>query len=338
MDAYRLGRYLQEPKALGTGGGLCYFKAEILATLPSSIFVLYGDICCSFPFARMLVAQHNAPGTYCTILATHVAREQSSNYGCLVREEGDSSVVRHYVEKPETFVSSLVSCGVYLLDAAIFSELPASVLDGTSTAANGVANGARAKTVRLEQDILVPLAAQRKVSFYETVDFWCQVKTANSAITANRLYLEDALFRRNDDLAATPNAEYEAVGAVFVDPSATVNSNAKLGPNVSIGPGCFIGAGVRIRDSVILSGSTIQANSLVTNSIVGWDSTIGTWCRIEGAPDGATTEAITLNGVKMPSITILGGNVEVADEKVIRNCIVLPHKDLHKSYQNEILL
>jgi mannose-1-phosphate guanylyltransferase len=191
--------------------------------------------------------------------------------------------------------------------------------------------------VRLEQDILVPLAAKRQVSYYETQDYWCQVKTPNSAITANRLVLEETLFKHPEAFAANKEA-FEAVGAVYVDPSARIAPDARLGPNVSIGPNCVIGSGVRVRDSIILDGSTIQTNSIVVNSIIGSDSHIGTWCRIEGAPDGAITDAITVNGIKMPSITVLGGHVHVDDEKVIRNCIVLPHKDLHKSYQNEILL
>lgn len=32
--------------------------------------------------------------------------------------------------------------------------------------------------VRLEQDVLMPLAAARKMYVYETTDFWRQIKTA----------------------------------------------------------------------------------------------------------------------------------------------------------------
>jgi len=276
----------------------------------------------------MLIAQNQASGTLATILATHVSRDQSRNYGCLVKEEGGSQIVRHYVEKPETFVSTLVSCGVYLLDSRVFTELPNLLHD--------VLDQARPKAIRLEQDILVPLTAHRKVSYYETSEFWCQVKTANSAITANRLYLEDDLYRHSSHLSISTSCHTD--GAVFVDPKSVISGTARLGPNVFIGPNCTIEDGVRIKDSIILPGSHIKANSLVVNSIVGWDSIVGAWCRIEGAPDNATSDSITLNGIKMPSITVLGGSVEVADEKVIRNCIVLPHKDLHRSYQNEILL
>jgi len=294
----------------------------------------------------MLMAQHQAPGTLATILATHVSREESRNYGCLVKEEAEGShFVRHYVEKPETFVSTLVSCGVYLLDASIFAtefpNLSTRMADGVQGSPLLLANGnhGRPKIIRLEQDILVPLAAERKVSYYETQEFWCQVKTPNSAITANRLLLDEALFQRPEIFSAQNQNKCDIVGgSVFVHPTAQIAVDARLGPNVSIGESCIVESGCRIRDSILLQGSTVRPNTLISNSIIGWESAIGAWCRIEGAPDASNTEAITLNGVKMPSITVLGGSVHVADEKVIRNCIVLPHKDLHKSYQNEILL
>jgi mannose-1-phosphate guanylyltransferase len=39
-----------------------------------------------------------------------------------------------------------------------------------------------------------------------------------------------------------------------------------------------------------------------------------------------------------PDIAILGKDVTVADEIILRNCIVLPHKTIQSSQQNEILM
>lgn len=44
------------------------------------------------------------------------------------------------------------------------------------------------------------------------------------------------------------------------------------------------------------------------------------------------------NGVKLQGITILGKEVSVLDESIIRNCIVLPHKELKSSYHSQILM
>lgn len=57
----------------------------------------------------------------------------------------------------------------------------------------------------------------------------------------------------------------------------------------------------------MLKNSTIGAHSWVDNTIVGWDSKIGKWVRIEG-------------------LTVLGEDVKIKDELFINGCSVLPHK------------
>ena len=52
---------------------------------------------------------------------------------------------------------------------------------------------------------------------------------------------------------------------------------ALVGPNVVIGPDCKVEAGVRLRDAVLMKGARVQRNAFVKNSIVGWESTVGSW-------------------------------------------------------------
>jgi len=75
---------------------------------------------------------------------------------------------------------------------------------------------------------------------------------------------------------------------------------------------------------------------------------------VEGSPedpDDSQDGTILVNGVKKASTTILGTSslftsfleslghdVRVSDEVVIRDCIVLPHKELLKSHHNEIVM
>lgn len=58
-----------------------------------------------------------------------------------------------------------------------------------------------------------------------------------------------------------------------------------------------------------------QDHSCVLNSIVGWDSTIGKWARVEGTPSDPNpndpyakidSETLFIDGKLTPSITILG--------------------------------
>ncbi len=49
-------------------------------------------------------------------------RQQSLNYGCIV-ENKSTHEVTHYVEKPETFVSTSINCGIYLFAPEIFQHI-----------------------------------------------------------------------------------------------------------------------------------------------------------------------------------------------------------------------
>ena len=59
-----------------------------------------------------------------TIMATEATRQQSLHYGCIVQDR-DTSEVTHYVEKPSTFVSTLINCGVYICSTDIFQTFAA---------------------------------------------------------------------------------------------------------------------------------------------------------------------------------------------------------------------
>lgn len=118
-----------------------------------------------------------------------------------------------------------------------------------------------------------------------------------------------------------------------------------------------------------------QDHTCVLNTIVGWDSTIGRWARVEGTPSDPNpndpyakidSESLFRDGRLTPSITILGESrlqphfwrtgqallpsyrppgavpagcsVTIPAEVVILNSIVLPHKELSRSCKNQIIL
>ena len=54
------------------------------------------------------------------MMATEATKQQAMNYGCVV-EDKDSHTIMHYVEKPNSYVSSLINCGVYVFSNEIFS-------------------------------------------------------------------------------------------------------------------------------------------------------------------------------------------------------------------------
>uniref|UniRef100_A0A3P8WB65 GDP-mannose pyrophosphorylase Aa n=1 Tax=Cynoglossus semilaevis TaxID=244447 RepID=A0A3P8WB65_CYNSE len=325
-------RYLQEYSALGTGGGIYHFRDQIVSGNPEAFFVMNADVSSAFPLTEMLSFQkeHGEPNSF-VLLATTV------------------SSVLHYVEKPSTFVSDIINCGIYLLNQDIFQHIGAVFQKNQQEMSlEEPTNGwHRAEAIRLEQDIFTALAGQAKLYVYKTLSFWSQIKSAGSAIYASRLYLSQYHKTHPERLASDKEGGPRISGNVYIHPTAVIDPTATLGPNVSIGTGVTIGAGVRVRESIILHGANLQDHCCVLNSIVGWDSTIGKWARVEGTPSDPNpndpfakidSETLFREGKLTPSITILGCNVTIPSEVIILNSIVLPHKDLNRSFKNQIIL
>jgi len=336
-------KYLREYQALGTAGGLYHFRDAILKGHPDRFFVLNCDVCCSFPLNEMLALAEEKDAE-AVILGTRVSDEAATNFGCIVSDAHTKRVL-HYVEKPEGHISNLINCGVYLFATdAIFPSIRTAIkrrterprllsypsAENLDTYAHELDDDSESnEVIRLEQDILSDLADNRQFFVLETKDFWRQIKTAGSAVPANALYLQKAWQSGSDELAQ-PSANL--IPPVFIHPTATVDPTAKLGPNVSIGPRAVIGAGVRVKESIVLEDAEIKHDACVLYSIVGWNSRIGAWARVEGTPTPVTSHntSIVKNGVKVQAITILGKECGVGDEVRVQNCVCLPYKELKR--------
>ncbi|KAG8384774.1 hypothetical protein BUALT_Bualt04G0153500 [Buddleja alternifolia] len=330
-------RYLKEDKPHGSAGGLYYFRDEIMEESPSHIFLLNCDVCCNFPLPNMLDA-HKRYGGIGTLLVIKVSAESANQFGELVADPTTKELL-HYTEKPETFVSDLINCGVYVFTPKIFSAIQnVNLLREDRADINHVAGFQSQQLatrspptdfVRLDQDILSPLAGKKQLYTYETMDFWEQIKTPGMSIKCSALYL--AQFRvTSPHLLASGDGKKNAtvVGDVYIHPSAKVHPTAKIGPDVSVSANVRIAAGVRLMNSIILDDVEIKENAVVMNAIVGWKSSIGKWSRVQA--DGDYNRKL--------GITILGEAVTVEDEVVVINSIVLPNKMLNLSVQEEIIL
>lgn len=345
-------RYLQEYAPLGTAGGIYHFRDQIRVGNPDAFFVLNGDVCADFPLQTMLEFHLGREKAVATLMATEATHQQSVNFGCIVEDKNTHSIL-HYVEKPETYVSTLINTGVYIFSQQIFQMLQSVFQRKQGEYYNSDAgmdpDTSKRDTIWLEKDVMVPLAGTNTAFVYQTSNWWSQIKTAGSAIYANRHYL--SLYCKhvnNSRLAVKKEGGPTIIGDVTIHPTATVHPSATLGPNVSIGKNVKVGAGTRIRESIVLGNSVIGDHSLIIYSVIGWSSKVGDWCRVEGTPEDPNpnkpfakmdnSPLFNSSGQLNPSITILGGHVVVPSEVIILNSIVLPHKELGGSYKNQIIL
>lgn len=286
------------------------------------------------------------------ILGTRLSNDVASNFGCIVSDAHTKRVL-HYVEKPESHISNLINCGVYLFATeCIFPSIQSVIKRKTerprmisypssenleSSFIMTEEDGEKTEVLRLEQDILSDLADSNRFFVHETKDFWRQIKTAGSAVPANALYLQKA-FQSGSEELAKPSATI--LPPVFIHPTAQVDPTAKLGPNVSIGPKVIVGAGARIKESIVLEDAEIKHDACVLYSIIGWNSRVGAWARVEGTPTPANSHSTSIvkNGVKVQSITILGKECGVGDEIRVQNCVCLPYKELKRDVANEVIM
>ena len=77
-------------------------------------------------------------------------------------------------------------------------------------------------------------------------------------------------------------------------------------------PCCSTLVGVRLRDTTVLEGSIIRSNSWISRSIIGWQSSVGKWVRID-------------------NVSVLGEDVHIRDELYINGGSILPHKTISAS-------
>lgn len=274
-----------ETEPLGTAGPL-KLAEEVLKKDDSPFFVLNSDIICDFPF-KDLAEFHLAHGGQGTIVATKV--DEPSKYGVIVHTPGQTSQIDRFVEKPVEFVGNRINAGIYVLNPSVIDLI-------------------ELRPTSIEKETFPLLCAKGELHSFDLDGYWMDVGQPKDFLSGTGLYLT-ALAKRSPELLVSSSEPYLHKGNVMVDPSAKIHPEARLGPNVVVGPNVVIGAGARLRDSVVLSDSNIKTHSFVTNSIIGWHSTVGRWARVE-------------------NVSVLGDDVEIKDEIYVNGGKVLPHKSV----------
>lgn len=197
-----------------TFSGTYHFRDLIAKGSPTAFFVIHSDIACAFPLndLRSFHERHRGVGT---IQAARVNKDVAHKYGCIVSNENALAI--HYAEKPDSFVSDLVSTGVYLFDVSLFSEIKAIMDSHYYKQLASEEIGFDEEILRLEQDVIRPLADAQKMYVFETDVPWRPIKSAGSALPANALYLGQYQSKQSKLLYSEP-AESESDHAEIIQP------------------------------------------------------------------------------------------------------------------------
>ncbi|KAI9863979.1 MAG: mannose-1-phosphate guanyltransferase [Vezdaea acicularis] len=274
-----------ESEPLGTAGPL-KLAAKTLGKDPAPFFVLNSDVICDYPF-KALAAFHKAHKDEGTIVVTKV--EEPSKYGVVVHKPNHHSRIDRFVEKPVEFVGNRINAGIYILNPSVLERI-------------------ELRPTSIEQETFPAMCKDGQLHSFDLEGFWMDVGQPKDFLSGTCLYLSSLTKRGSKKLlpASTP---YVHGGNVMVDSSAKIGKNCRIGPNVTIGPNVVIGDGVRLQRCVLLSGSKVKDHAWIKSSIVGWNSSVGRWARLE-------------------NVTVLGDDVTIADEIYVNGGSVLPHKTI----------
>lgn len=274
-----------ETEPLGTAGPL-KLAEKILGKDDSPFFVLNSDVICEYPF-KELAEFHKAHGEEGTIVVTKV--EEPSKYGVVVHKPGHASRIDRFVEKPVEFVGNRINAGLYILNPSVLSRI-------------------ELRPTSIEQETFPAMVKDGQLHSFDLEGFWMDVGQPKDFLAGTCLYLS-SLTKHKSKLLTPTSEPYVHGGNVMIDPSAKIGKNCKIGPNVTIGPNVVVGDGVRLQRCVLLQNSKVKEHAWIKSAIVGWNSTVGRWARLE-------------------NVTVLGDDVTIGDEIYVNGGSVLPHKSI----------
>jgi len=287
--------YSVETEPLGTAGPL-KLAERILGKDDKPFFVLNSDVTCDYPF-KQLAAFHAAHGQEGTIIVTKV--EEPSKYGVVVHAPGHPSRIDRFVEKPIEFVGNRINAGIYILNPSVLKRI-------------------ELRPTSIEQETFPAMVNEGQLHSFDLEGFWMDIGQPKDFLAGTCLYLSH-LAKQGSKLLTPTSESFVHGGNVMIDASATIGQSCKIGPNVTIGPNVVIGDGVRLQRCVVLAGSKVKEHAWVKSSIVGWNSTVGRWARLE-------------------NVTVLGDDVTVGDEIYCNGASVLPHKSIKANVESPSII
>jgi len=163
----------------------------------------------------------------------------------------------------------------------------------------------------IETDVFPKMAESGQLYAMELSGFWMDVGQPKDYLSGMCKYLTSLQNVKHPDHKVLSKGT-GIIEPVMIDPTAKIGEGCLIGPYVTIGPKVVIEDGVRLAKTSIFEGVTIMKNSWVDSSIIGWESRLGRWVRME-------------------NVSVLGRDVRIADEIYINGAIILDHKVVKES-------
>lgn len=347
---------LTEPTPMGTGGGIFFFKDQVLGNNPESpILFIHADIVCDYPFKEMVEFQKGSKADIAimgvdplVLLKEQVFqgldKEQVlRRYGTVFSNRETHDVV-HYVEKPEsdsfakfsdTNYQTSINGGIYVFGSSIFKQLEEANIKKVKSlefkaSANDLEEPYNPDILSLELDVFKGSPSMEKSNFrnFGFNKLWYQLSTPRIALAANEFFLKQDPGQLSGCITP-PTKILSKLGC----------NECKIGPNVTIGANVTLGEGTRLKNCIICDNVTIGAHTIITNAIISLGVKVGKWCRVEGTLSAPINQASAENDSKfLGNLVVLCKDVQVSNQVFVYNSVVLPHKELKSDTKYEIVM
>ncbi|WP_049987351.1 sugar phosphate nucleotidyltransferase [Halobellus rufus] len=289
--------YVVQEQQLGTGHALLQAEAQI----GDSFIAMNGDRIIDAALIERVWDRHQETGDP-VLSVTRV--EEPSRYGVV---ELDGEMVSSLEEKPlpQLTTSEYINTGVYAFEPDIFAAIRQT---------EGTGEQALTDTLTRYIDDQRLRAVTYRGMWLDVSEPWDLLEMNDSLIAYEGPSGTDPA--RVDDSAVVAEAAIVGEG-VSVHPQAAVLRGVTLGDNVSVGPG------VVLENAVILSDVTLKAGAVVTDCIVGANTTIGPNTTVEGgSTDVVLNERVyhdvTFGGLLGDNVDV-GGNVTITPGSIVGN-------------------
>jgi NDP-sugar pyrophosphorylase family protein len=248
--------YVREQRPMGTGGPIKQARDMLNG---DKFMVMNGDLLTDLDYKR-LINYHEEKGGIATVALTQV--ENPYRYGS-VEMDWEGRITR-FVEKPEfgKAPSNLINAGLYILEPEIFDYIPEN------------------SKVRIETEVFPKLAEEQQLYGFESHGFWMDIGEPNDYLKANAALLSK---QRKTIKPESAKIDPTAIinGPCNLGENVQIGADSRIGPNVSLADDVYIGKGCRIENSIVFAGAVIEDYSSVKNAILGENSVLEKWVKVE---------------------------------------------------------
>lgn len=296
--------FVEEDAPLGTAGGV---RNAAAGRFEEPFVVISGDAMCAVDLTAAM-RLHQKRQSDATIVVTHV--RDPREYGlCVTDSEG---YVTGFVEKPDWTQASTdaANTGIYILNPEVLRLIPSD------------------RPFDFASNLFPLMLAQgRKITVYETNDYWCDIGDLSTYLSCQRDMLSGKVRvqlpkQQKPDIYSAdslPEGDYKIFPPVYLGSRVRIGQGAVIGPDAVLCDGVAIGEGARVRSCVILDDALIGDNARLTGAVVCAGASIKKGASLfEGATIGASA-VVGEHAEISPGVSIWPGKQVVDGAKVNDN-------------------